>query len=316
MPDLPPELRDTLSSLDALRGKAWTVSPLAGGITNRNYRIQVQGSDGGAGEALVLRIAGAGTERLGIDRQREHACAVAAAECGAACDVIAFLPEHHSLVVRYAPGSPLAVGDLERPEVMARAVEALRRFHRSGDVPGEFRPLETIHGYVLAANASGVQLPVELLSLSGRLAWVEMETQRMREVRPCHNDLLPANLIDDGERVRLIDWEYAAMGDLMFDLGNLAENHLLSEAAEIRLLEFYLGAERPNEPVATADLARLWKMRFISAMREATWGYYQSAISTLDFDFVAYGRQHLDRALQLKELIGPAVWNQSTEEEA
>src|SRR5690606_32591292 len=107
-----------------------------GGITNQNYLIQAEGCGGAAGEAFVLRVAGAGTERLGIDRQREHACAVAAAACGAGCDVIAFLPEHHSLVVRYAPGKSLAPRDLENEELLARSVAALRLFHTGREVPG------------------------------------------------------------------------------------------------------------------------------------------------------------------------------------
>jgi thiamine kinase-like enzyme len=310
---LPASLVSALKTVTPLRDKTWSLEPLAGGITNQNYLICTREQ---VNEFFVLRVAGVGTEQLGIDRGQEHACAIAAAKCGAGCEVIAYLPEHGALIVRYAQGQPLVVGDLEGPDVMARTVEVLRLFHQSGEVPGEFRPLETIRGYMQRANASGVQLPDELFAISGKLAWIEMETRQTREVRPCHNDLLPANLIDDGQRVRLIDWEYAAMGDVMFDLGNLAENHLLSEAAEIRLLQLYYGSEQPHEAVAWSDLARLWKMRLMSAMRESTWGYFQSAISKLDFDFVSYGRKHLDRALELQERIGPGAWRSSTEEQS
>jgi len=294
MPDLPPELRDTLSTLRPLRGRAWTLSPLAGGITNQNFMIQVEGSEGAAGEAFVLRIAGAGTERLGIDREREHACAVAAAECGAACEVIAFLPEHHSLVVRYAPGRSLAPRDLEDAALLARSVAALQLFHAGSEVPGRFRVPWTVAQYLKIAHEGGVRLPMEIARLATRLQ-SEMETIGVQSLRPCHNDLLPANLIDDGERVRLIDWEYAAMGDPWFDLGNLAENNLLSEPAERRLLKLYLGN------ASDKDLARLRQMRFASAMREAAWGFAQVAVSELDFGFAAYGEKHLERAKKLSE---------------
>src|SRR5690606_2746336 len=105
------------------------------------------------------------------------------------------------------------------------------------------------------------------LSLAQRLLQAESPIAQT-SLRPCHNDLLPANLVDDGERMRLIDWEYAAMGDPWFDLGNLAENNLLSERAERRLLELYFGEVRGEEPMAK-DLARLRQMRFASALREA-----------------------------------------------
>lgn len=287
-------LVEALRALPTLRGKQWSVGPLAGGITNRNFLIQVEESDGGAGEAFVLRIAGAGTERLGIDRQREHACAVAAAECGAGCDVIAFLPEHHSLVVRYAPGKSLAPRDLENEALLARVVAALRLFHTGREVPGRFRAAGTVANYLKIAQEGGVRLPRELLSLSFQLLNAKDKPGKNHS-RPCHNDLLPANLIDDGQRVRLIDWEYAAMGDPWFDLGNLAENNLLSESAERRLLELYFGK------ASDEDLARLRRMRFASAMREAAWGFAQVVLSELDFGFAAYGEKHLERAKKLRE---------------
>ena len=58
---------------------------------------------------------------------------------------------------------------------------------------------------------------------------------------PCHNDLLPANLIHDGEAMRIVDWEYAGMGNRYFDLGNLSVNNRFNEAGDEWLLECYWG---------------------------------------------------------------------------
>lgn len=298
MPDLPPGLLDALHALDELKGKPWTVVPLAGGITNQNYLLRVDEKWDIAAEAFVLRIAGAGTDRLGIDREQEHACAVAAAECGAGCQVIAFLPEHQALVVRYAEGKALVVRELDEPDVLARTVATLRRFHEGPAIPGRFRVALTVAQYLKIASDGGVRVPLAMLRLAARLLPAELKPQGQEQLRPCHNDLLPANLIDDGGRVMLIDWEYAAMGDPWFDLGNLAENNRLSAAGERRLLELYFGEPRPDELLAS-ELARLRRMRFASAMREAAWGFAQATLSTLDFGFAAYGEQHLERAQTL-----------------
>lgn len=289
MPDLPPKLTAAIGALGPLRGKTWKISPLAGGITNQNYLVQAEGHDKSAGDAFVLRVAGAGTEKLGIDAAREHACAVAAAECGAACEVIAFLPEHHALVVRYAPGKTLVPRELENEALLGRAVVALRRFHEGRAVPGRFHVLEVVAQYLKIAHEGGVRVPYAMATLAQRLPDATERTEKNR-LRPCHNDLLPANLIDDGQRIRLIDWEYAAMGDPWFDLGNLAENNLLTEQGERRLLELYAGS------ASEEDLARLRRMRFASALREAAWGFAQVAVSELDFGFAAYGEKHLERA--------------------
>ena len=115
------------------------------------------------------------------------------------------------------------------------------------------------------------------------------------ELRPCHNDLLNANFIDDGERIRIVDWEYAGMGDPFFDLGNFSINHELSPDEDAILLAAYDGREHlPERP---ARLARLTLMRTVSDFREAMWGVLQQGISTLDVDFVAYAGDHFDRLL-------------------
>src|SRR5262249_56747709 len=110
--------------------------------------------------------------------------------------------------------------------------------------------------------------------------------------RPCHNDLLNANFIDDGQRIRIVDWEYAGMGDPFFDLGNFSINHELTQDADDVLLEAYLGAVPPSRR------ARLLLMRVVSDFREAMWGVLQQGISTLDVDFVAYAAGSFDRLLR------------------
>ena len=105
---------------------------------------------------------------------------------------------------------------------------------------------------------------------------------------PCHNDLLNANFLDDGE-IRIVDWEYAGMGDRFFDLGNLSVNHDFGVVEDGLLLAGYFGEARP------ADLAALRLMRFMSDFREAMWGVVQTGISELDFDFPGYAAEHFER---------------------
>ena len=107
---------------------------------------------------------------------------------------------------------------------------------------------------------------------------------------PAHNDLLPANFLRDGERMQLIDWEYAGMGDRWFDLGNFAVNNELDDEQEAQLLEAYFG-----EPADAQRLATLKLFRFMSDFREAMWGVVQAGVSELDFDFRDYAQKHFDR---------------------
>ena len=107
---------------------------------------------------------------------------------------------------------------------------------------------------------------------------------------PAHNDLLPANFLRDGDRMQLIDWEYAGMGDRWFDLGNFAVNNELDDDQEAQLLEAYFGEPPDEQRRATLKL-----FRFMSDFREAMWGVVQAGVSELDFDFREYAQKHFDR---------------------
>jgi thiamine kinase-like enzyme len=276
------KLSAILRAIPQLAG-ATNVSPLAGGITNHNYRIDV-GKD-----SFVLRIAGENTAQLGIDRGREHACAAAAAEWGVGAEVVAYLPEQQALVTRFVPGRVLSPEDLSCPEVLTRAATAIARLHSGAAFPGTFSPLSVIDDYVQLAQQKQVALPRRLQEALRSIDELSVAAGADGEMCPCHNDLLSANLIDDGQQIRIIDWEYAGMGNRFFDLGNFAENHELSSGQEQEFLRAYFGREVPHA------LHRLRAMRKISALRESTWGFAQAGISRLDFDFLQYAEQHLQR---------------------
>ncbi len=275
-----------------LRDGSPTVSPLGGGLTNRNYRIDT------AAGSYVLRLAGEETALLGIDRACEVACARAAAELGVGPEVVAYLPEHGAILTRFIHGRVLTIEDIQQPAILRRAVEALRRYHEGPPGAGSFSAFATIGRYYALARERRVRLPANLARALELLAGIEQNWECDEPPCPCHNDLLAGNFIDDGTVVRIIDWEYGGMGDRFFDLGNLSANNEFDGGQERELLGLYFGEVRSD------DLRRLRQMRMVSDMREASWGYLQAAISTLEIDFSAYGRKHLDRYLHAAGAAG------------
>lgn len=274
---------EILSHVQRFRGMPLVVTPLTGGITNRNWRVEA------AGESFVLRVAGEKTSLLGIDRHCEHAASLAAAALGIGPEVIAYLPEHQALVTRFVEGRVLATRDVDDTNVISRIVRSLRRYHESPPGAGRFCGFTTIRDYHRQSIEHGVALPAAVGVAVAQLPEIEHSLPAAEPLCPCHNDLLPANLIDDRVTVRIIDWEYAGLGDRWFDLGNFAENHRLNRGQEERLLNEYFGELRPD------DLRRLHAMRRVSALREATWGFLQTGISSLGFDFLGYANDHLER---------------------
>lgn len=284
---LDPDLAAVVRAVPGWADHGFTATPLTQGITNRNFRVDVNG------ESFVVRLSGRKTELLGIDRYAERMAAEAAAAAGVAPEVIAFLPEHGALVTRFVEARPLPTEDLERPEVLARVVEALKAIHSMRRIPSSFDPFRVVRGYRRVAEEHGVPIPeayAEALAYAERIERTFLAAPTPE--RPCHNDLLNANFLVVGERVLIVDYEYAGMGDPFFDLGNFSINNGLSEEAQDRLLELYFGAATP------ARHARLKLMRIMSDFREAMWAVVQQGISSLDVDYVAYADRHFTRCLE------------------
>lgn len=260
------------------------VSPLPGGITNLSYRVDVDG------EVFVLRIEGTGTERLGVDRRREYRSLLAAARAGVGPEVVEWLPDHGLLVTRFISGRPLSTVELRRPETLARVVRSLRLYHDGPDFQGLFSPFLAVKGYLRAARGQGAPLPGDIEQMYRRAAEIDAALRPgWPAARPCHNDLWGPNLIDDGTLVRIVDWEYAAMGDIHFDLANLAIHHRFSDGEDEALLGAYSGG------VSARSLARLKLLKILAELREAMWCMVGVTLSEADFDFLGYAATHFDR---------------------
>jgi len=203
---------------------------------------------------------------------------------------VAFIRPEGYLVTRFIEGSPVSLEAVRTPAVLRAVAASLRRIHDGPAIPGLFVPFRIVEAYRALALSRGVTIPPEFDLAEAIARRIELACLTAPiELRPCHNDLLNANFIDDGERIRIVDWEYAGMGDPFFDLGNFSINHELEPDADAIFLEAYAGEVRP------AAAARLVLMRVMSDFREAMWGGFQQALSTLDFDFRAYAAEHFER---------------------
>jgi thiamine kinase-like enzyme len=255
---------------------------LSGGITNQNLKVDV------GGESFVLRVAGKNTDLLGIDREAELAATEAAAAAGIGPEVVGFVLPEGWLVTRFIEGATPPMEHMREPEMLRRVADALYAFHAGPAVPATFDSFRVVETYRQTTLERGGAVPDAYdwaHEIAGRI-----EARRSADAHvPCHNDLLNANFLFDGERLRIVDWEYAGMGDRFFDLANFSINHELDEAGSAVLLDAYFGEVRD------ADVQSLVLMRFMSDFREAMWGVVQDAVSELDFDFAAYSSEHFER---------------------
>jgi thiamine kinase-like enzyme len=269
-------------AVDQLVARLWPgrdahAEPLLGGITNANYFIDL------GDEQVVLRLSGEHTDLLGIDRRHERAANDLASSIGVAPQVLLFLEDENVLVTRFLPGRPIPPEELSCDPMLGVVASTLRRLHGAGMIDAVFDPFTIVRTYHTTASERGVTEPFDFE------AAIEV-LDKISAVRPfratafCHNDFLNGNFIFDGD-VRVVDWEYAGMGDPFFDLANLSVNHGFDVAADEKLLTGYFG--RSDEPL----LATLSLMKLVSELRETMWSVVQLAVSTLDFDYDAYCRE-------------------------
>ncbi|MGO4436654.1 phosphotransferase [Rhizobium sp. RAF56] len=275
---------DRIKALDIWNGPIEIVA-LPGGITNRNYLVSQQN------RRFVVRL-GADIAIHHISRANELAASRAAFDAGISPAVV-----HHApgvLVLDYVDGRPLSAEDIRHPATLSRIVSLVRRCHQ--EVPRHFRGpaaifwvFHVVRDYAaLLKNAGSRHTPL-LSALMEKTDILERAAGPF-EISFGHNDLLANNFLDDGERLWLIDWDYAGFNTPLFDLGGLSSNNELSLPQEGAMLEAYFG-EAPN-----ADLWRRYKaMKSASLLRESLWSMVSEIHSTIDFDYAVYTTENLTR---------------------
>lgn len=276
-------VEDRIAALPIWRGTP-TIAPLHGGLSNESY--------------LATDATGKYVVRIGTDfpfhhvyREREAMTARAAHAAGFAGEVVHSEPG--LMVVRYIEGKVFDAADMRAN--IERIAHTVRRFHDTmgAHISGAgfiFWPFHVIRDYARtlrhSRNPAVARLPALLLVNKTLEA-----TQTPLPIVFGHHDFLPANIIDDGARLWIIDYEYAGFGTAMFDLANLSSNAGFSASESERLLAAYFGAA-PSDATRKSHAA----MQCASLLREALWGMVSEMfLAAPGVDYDAYARDNLAR---------------------
>ena len=269
-----------------------TVAPLPGGITNRNYRVTSP-----AGE-VVVRVSDPESSVLAIDRHVEYLNTEAAAQAGAGPRVVEYLQGQGLLVVAWVQARTF--GDDDVAAHLPRIAAALRGLHAGPAFAGRFDMFDIQARYLALVRERGYRLPQGYVELLPQVAHLrEVMRQRPEPLVPCHNDLLAANILDAGDRLWLIDYEYSGMNEASFELGNVWSEAALPPEALDELVGAYWG----TATASAVARARLWAL--MAKVGWTLWASIQDAISPLDFDYWGWGMEKYERAQA--ELAGPQL---------
>jgi thiamine kinase-like enzyme len=278
---------EVLDRIPLLSGVPRSVEELPGGLTNHNYKVTTPRG------AYVVRVQASDGALLAIDRDAEHANSLAAAAAGVGAPVHDYLPDLGVLVVGYVPARTFTEADLHDPANLPRVAEACRRLHAGPRFVRDFDMFDVQRRYLAIVRERGFRLPPRYLDFMPVVARIRAcLAVRDEGTVPCNNDLLPGNILDDGERLWLIDYEYSGNNDACFELGNVWSESDLPPGHLEELVTAYYG-RRLRHKIA--------RSRLLGLMSKYGWTLWASiqdgANDTIDFDFWSWGMEKYDRAL-------------------
>ena len=278
-------LEEVLAAVPELHD-ARLVEPLAGGLTNTNYKVV---SPSGS---YVVRISHKDSGLLAIDRANETHNTIAAADVGVGPAFVAALPERDALVIEFLEAETMSPELLRRGDRLHEAAAAIRRLHGARSFLHDFDMFEIQRRYLGIVRERGFRLPPRYEEFEPQARELERAIRaRPEPTVPCNNDLLAENFLWTGEEFRLIDYEYSGNNEASFELGNVwSESNLSLEQLE-ELVAAYWGRPLRNKVAR----ARLWGL--ISKYGWMLWASIQNGVSELDFDFWSWGMEKYDRAV-------------------
>jgi thiamine kinase-like enzyme len=275
---------DTISALSFWQS-AIDIAPLAGGITNRNFIVS-----GEQGRFVV---------RLGDDIPVHQILRFNEVAAGTAAHIAGLSPaiRHHQpgvLVMDYIDSRALTAEQVREPQQLGRIIELMQRCHR--EIPRHLRGASVVFWVFHVLRDYAATLRDGDSRYCDRLPTLLATAEQLEKAAGPfdivfgHNDLLPANILDDGDRLWLIDWEYAGFNSPLFDLGGLASNNELSEAQERWMLEQYF-----DSAINDTRWRQYQAMKCASLLRETMWSMVSEIHSALDFDYSVYTAENLGR---------------------
>lgn len=279
-----------------------TVRSLPNGLTNTNYRVDVDG------DAFVVRIPGASTELLAVDRRNEYHNTQVAAALGVGPKVVYYFPDVQVMVIEFIHGRTMTTLDLQAPGMPSRIARSLRRLHAGPRFRSDFSFFPLVDFYLGLVDRRGIRIPESYRPRLPTVRRIEAALARhpMPTV-PCHNDLLAENYIDDGRLLRFIDFEYSGNNDPAFDLGNTCQELDYDDGRIAELCAAYFGEASPDR------VARVKLHMIVSDVGWTLWAAIQAAISRLDFDFWRYGLARWARAEAKMDCAEFPAWLESVE---
>ncbi len=288
---------EVVTKIPEWNGRNISVTPLSGGLTNSNFKVEVDGAP------YFVRVPGASTELLAIDRANEYHNTKAASQAGVAPKIFYHLPEYNVMVIEFLNGKTMSKDSLNESGQPTRMAQAIKRLHAGQRFLLDFNMFRLTEYYLSLCRDRAIKIPDGYLDRMPTVNRIEqaMNVKPLATV-PCNNDLLAENYIDDGKQLWLIDYEYSGNNDPTFELGNTCQEMQFNDVQIAEVCAAYFGEASP------AMIARMKLNMIMSDVGWGLWAAIQANISTIDFDFWGWAIERWGRAEEKMDSREFSTW--------
>ena len=280
-------IEEVVEKIPDWKNKQISITPLSGGLTNSNFKVEVDGFP------YFVRVPGASTELLAVNRENEYHNSRAAFEAGVGPEVLYHLPEYSVMVLEFLNGRTMSKDSLNEAGMPTRMAQTIKKLNAGPRFLLDFNMFRLTEYYLQICKERDIKIPDGYLDRMSTVAQIEKAISvKAIPTVPCNNDLLAENYIDDGNQLWLIDYEYSGNNDPTFELGNTCQEMQFNDNQINEICAAYFGE-------ATAD--KIARMKLNMIMSDVGWGLWaaiQAKISTIDFDFWGWAIERWGRAVE------------------
>ena len=283
-------INEVVELVSEWHGKEISIEPLAGGITNNNFKIIVNGS------LFFVSIPGRNSRLLGVDWYNKFYNARICGVAGLSPKVVQHFPLQGALVQEFLLYALCSVESLQCLSLQRRLVHTVKALHSGAGFWQDFDMFCLIEFYTKTIKDREFVLPAGYADYREQIRKMGEALAPYREkLVPCHNDLLPENVMDDGSRVFLLDFDYSGNNDPCFDLGSISVEAGYDDTQIRELAKAYYGL------VSDTIIARIYLHGILGDVGWSLWSAIQAEISDIDFDFKEYGLTRWNRSVERME---------------
>jgi len=294
---IPITIDQVIQEIPEWRGKSASHKPLYGGLTNSNFYVRINGDE------YFVRIPGPQAELLAVDRDNEYYNSKAAAEIGIGPKVHFYLKNYNVMVMEFIDGKTMNNDDMHKPGMPTKIAQSLKKLHSAPRFLTDFNMFRLVEYYMQVIKDQEVKIPDNYFKRAAILPTIEAAicVKQVPPV-PCHNDLVAENFIDDGNILRIVDFEYSGNNDPCFEMGDAATEMAFNEDQVAEMCDAYFGYSQRSLH------ARVHLLGLVSDIGWVLWTAIQNKISQIDFDFWEHMMFRWERACTGMDSDRFSVW--------